>query len=351
MEINEKVVREISAIAVIVVFGILVFLAIKPLIFAVLWGLIFAYIFMPVYKKVQHYVKNHSLAASITLLLGVLIVLIPLWFIVPILIQQVFEIFKFSQSLDMRQFVDALFPTASSQFATQFSVTLNSLIGKLASSIMNSLVNLSLNVPLLLVDLFVIGFVFFFALRDGDKLKEFAKSISPLSKSKEKVVLKQFKDITYSTIYGRFIVGIVQGLLAGLGFLIFGVNNALFLTVLAMLLAILPVLGVFLLWIPIAIYMFAQGNVAIAIAFVLYNLILVSNIDNILLAYIISNRTTLSPVFALLSSVGGLFLFGVIGIILGPLIFAYFIILVDLYRNKNLLDLFSEEEAGESKKV
>lgn len=350
MEINEKIVREISAILVIILFGILVFFAVEPLIFAILWGLILGYIFMPVYHKIRSYVKNDSLAASLVLILAILIILIPLWFIVPLMIQQVFELFKFSQTLDVSGFVNSLFPTATSQFTVQFSVTLNTLIGKLASAIMNSLIETSLNIPLMLIDIGVIAFVFFFTLKDARKIKEFVRSISPLSKSKEKIVVKQFKDITYSTVYGRFIVGIVQGLLAGLGFLIFGVKNALILTVLAVFLAVLPVLGVFLLWIPIAIYMFMQGNIAIAIAFVLYNLILVSNIDNVLFAYIVSNRTTLSPVFALLSSIGGLFLFGVIGLILGPLIFAYFIILVDLYRNKNLLDLFSEDEVGESKK-
>jgi predicted PurR-regulated permease PerM len=97
--------------------------------------------------------------------------------------------------------------------------------------------------------------------------------------------------------------------------------------------------------------MFASGNIVIAIIFTLYNLIIVSNVDNLLLAYIVSKRTTLSPFIALISSIGGLYLFGVIGLILGPLIFAYFIILLDLYRNKNLLSLFSKEEpSGEPKK-
>lgn len=350
MEINDKVIKEISAIALILLFGILVFFAIKPLIFAILWGLIFAYAFMPVYKKLLSYFKNGMLSAGLTLLLALLIVLIPLWFIIPIAISQIFELYRFSQTLDMSGVISTVFPAASSQFVSQAGVTISTLIGKLTSAVMNSLVNISLNAPLLLVDLFVICFVFFFTLKDSDKIREFVKSISPLSKAKEKIVVQQFNDITYSMIFGHFVVGIAQALLAGLGFLIFGVQNALVLTMIAMFLAVLPILGVFLVWIPIAIYMFAQGNVAIAIAFVLYNLVIVSNIDNLLLMYIVSKRTTLSPVFALISSIGGLFLFGVLGLILGPLIFAYFIILVDLYRNKNLLSLFSEEETVEAKK-
>ncbi len=349
MEINDKLIKEISAIVVILLFGVLVFFAIQPLIYAIIWGLILGYVFMPVYHWILKYVKNDYLAASLTLLLSALIILIPMWFIIPVMIEQIFEIYKFSQAMDMQGFVNSLFPGASTQFIAQFGATLNTMIGKLASAIMNSLVDMSLNLPLMLVDVFTAGFVFFFTLKDAEKLKAFIRSISPLSKSKESILIKQFKDITYSTVYGRFIVGIAQGLLAGLGFMIFGIKNALLLTMLCVFLAVLPVLGVFLVWIPVAIYMFAAGNIALAIAFVLYNLILVSNIDNLLMAYIVSKKTTLSPVFALISSIGGLFLFGITGLILGPLIFAYFIILVDLYRNKNLLSLFADDKSGEKK--
>ncbi len=350
MEINDKVIKEISAIVVIILFGILVFFAIKPLLFAILWGLIFAYIFMPAYDKLKLYLKNDILSASITLILASIIIILPLWFLVPVAFQQIFELYRLSQTLDVGGVVRSILPTASPQIVAQFTAAINAFIGKLASGTLSSLVTTSINFPLFLVDLLVTAFVFFFALKDSEKIKEFTRSISPLSKSKEKIIVQQFKDITYSTIYGRFVVGLVQGLFAGLGFFVFGVKNALVLTMLAMILAVLPVVGVFLLWIPISIYMFISGNVALAIAFTLYNLVIVSNIDNVVLAYIVSKRTALSPLFAFISSIGGLFLFGLIGLILGPLIFAYFIILVDLYRNKNLLDIFSEDESTEAKK-
>jgi len=214
----------------------------------------------------------------------------------------------------------------------------------MTSSILNFLVGLTLDIPLIFIDLFVVAFVFFFTLKDVEKIKEFVKTISPLNRSQEKMLVEQFKDITYSTVYGRFVVGLVQGLLAGIGFLVFGVTNALVLTIVALFLAVLPILGVYLIWIPVAIYMFATSNIIVAILFTLYNLIIVSNVDNVLMAYIVSRRTSLSPLMALISSLGGLFLFGIIGLVIGPLIFAYFIILLDLYRNGNLLSLFSAEE-------
>lgn len=344
MELNDKMIREISAILVALVFGILVFLAIKPFIFAVIWGLILAYIFMPVFNWINFRLNGKTISALIIVFLVALVTIVPIWFVVPIIVQQVFELFTYSQTLDLTSMIQNIFPTSSPQFTAQLSTTITSLIGKGTSSVMNSLISTFLDIPMLIVNMVIIGLVFFFTMRDYDKLKEFIKGISPLSKAKEKIVVKHFKDITYSTIYGRFVVGLVQGLLASLGFVIFGVNNALVLSALAIFLCLIPVVGVFLIWIPLAVYMLIMGQTGIAIAFVLYNGIIVSNIDNLLMAYLLSKRTNLSPLFALISSIGGLFLFGVIGIILGPLIFAYFIIILDLYREKNLLSLFATDE-------
>jgi predicted PurR-regulated permease PerM len=351
MELDHKLLKEISAIVVIILFGVLVFLSIKPSSMAIAWGFILAYVFMPVYKQIHKYTKNDIFSASVTLVLALLIVALPLWFLLPTAFQQVFELYKLSQSLDVTGFLSSILPSASPQLLTQFTAAINTFLGNFASTILNSIVTTTLDLPLIFIDIVVVAFVFFFSLKDSDKIIAFVKSISPLSKSNEKIVIKQFKDITYSTIYGRFIVGLIQGLFAGLGFLIFGVGNTLVLTIGAIILGVLPVVGVFLIWIPLAIYMFVSGHIVAAIIFTLYNLIIVTNIDNLISIYIISKKTTLSPFIALISSIGGLFLFGVIGLILGPLIFAYFIILLDLYRNKNLLSLFSEEEpSGESKK-
>jgi len=347
MELNEKSIKEISAIALIIAFAVLVLLIIRPIFSAILWGLIIAYVSYPVFDFLNKYVGNRSLSAAITLLLVIIILIIPLWFIIPIMIQQIFEIFKLSQSIDLYGAIKSLFPTASEAFSLQLTTSLNSFASKLASSSMNSLINTFVNLPLILVSIVISGFIFFFALRDSDKLKEFIKGISPITKSREKILVKNFKEITYSIVYGNIIVGIVQGIVCGIGFWIFGIKNAIALSAIAIFLAILPVAGVFILWIPIAIYLFAQGNIPIAIAFVFYNILIVSNTDNILRAYIVSKSSNLSTLFALISSIGGLFAFGVIGLILGPLIFAYFIILLDLYREKNLLSLFYETEPKE----
>lgn len=343
MDIGESEIKKFSIILLIVLVGVLSFYLIKPVLFAVIGGLILAYILNPIYKRIVRVVRNRTLAAFIMLALVVLVIIIPIWFITPLVIQQVFEIFRASQTLDVQKFVNALFPTSSEAFTTQLTVTVGTVISKLSSSVLNSLVNLFLDLPTIVINLFLAGFVLFYALRDSESLAQFASGVSPLNKSKEKILVEQFKGITDSIVYGLFIVGLIQGILAGIGLLIFRVDNALVLTILAAFFSVIPILGPYVVWVPVTVFLFASGNTGVAIAYLAYNAIIVSSMDNILRSYIVSRKTNISPAIILVGMLGGVFVFGIMGLLLGPLILAYFLIILRSYKDKNLYSLFSEE--------
>lgn len=344
MELNERNIRRISVLILILVLAILVFLLIEPILLSIIGGLILAYTFFPVYRIVLRKVRAKNAAATIVSLLVILIILVPIYFFIPFMVNQVFEIFQSAKTLNIQTFIKAVFPSAPNSFIIQMTATFDSLVGKISSSVLNSLVSFLLDIPTILFNLLIVAFVFFYALRDSDRLGEFMSSLSPLNKLQEKKLVQQFKDITNSIVYGQIIVGIVQGLAAGLGFFVFGVPNALILTALAVILSIIPVLGPFFVWIPAAVYLFSLGNTLPATLFLLYNLILVSNVDNFLRLYLISKKADLSQVVVLIGMVGGLFIFGILGLILGPLILAYFITFLNAYRANTLSSLFSVEK-------
>ena len=201
--------------------------------------------------------------------------------------------------------------------------------------------NFFLDLPTFLLNLFVLAFVFFFSLRDGDRLKDFVLSLSPLTKSQEQTIVKQFRDITDSIVYGQILIGLAQGLLAGLGFFIFGVPNALSLTFLAVILSIIPMLGAGFVWVPVNVYLFLTGNNVLGVLFLLYNIFLTSTVDNFLRIYIVSKKSDIPAVFILIGMIGGLFLFGLLGLLLGPLIVAYFITFLKAYKDQELTSLFA----------
>ncbi len=342
MDLTEHDVRRFSLLFVILALGVLTFFIIKPVLFSIIAGLVLSYMFAPVYEKLHSKMKSRNGSALLTSSVIIIVIVIPIWFIAPILLRQIFDMFSSSQGLNVQSIIQSLFPTFAPQQAAQFALALDSFIGKIVSTALGFLNNLFLDIPVISLHLILMFFVFFFALRDSDKLSEFISGLSPFTKGKEKVIVKQFKDVTDAVIYGQIIVGIVQGGLAGLGLLIFGVENVLVLTVLAIFLSILPILGPFIIWIPVAIYLFISGNIGAGIGYLIYNIVVVSLVDNILRTYLISRKTSLSPAIIFVSMVGGLLVFGVLGFLLGPLIVSYFLMFLKSFKERTLQSLISD---------
>jgi len=304
MEFRQDV-KRFTPIVIILILGVLTFFMLKPILISISWGLILAYLFMPIYKKINTLIKSKNVSAFLVLLLSILIIIVPLWFIVPLLANQVFEVFKASQVLNVKGIITSLFPTASELFLIQLTTALNSFVSGLSSLVLNSLASFLINSLNILVNLLITAFVFFYALRDNEKLKSLAKDLSPISKAKEKIVAKQFKDITGSLIYGQIIIGLVQGVLAGIGFFVFGVPNPLVLTAIAILFSMIPVIGPWIVWVPIAVFLFIDGNTGVGLLFVLYNVLIVSSVDNLLRMHIVSRRVNLSPGIIFIGMMGG----------------------------------------------
>jgi predicted PurR-regulated permease PerM len=135
---------------------------------------------------------------------------------------------------------------------------------------------------------------------------------------------------------GQVLIGIIQGLALGLGLLIIGLPNVLSLTFLTMVIGIIPVLGAWLVWFPVAIYMFLAGDVTSAIILILYGGLFVSNIDNFLRPYLLSKSSRLPISIGLIGTIGGLYFLGIAGLILGPLILAYALIIIEFYKEGRL---------------
>lgn len=341
MDIREQDIKKISLIVLVALLVVLAFLVIKPFLIPVIGGFFLAYLFMPVYKKINKYIKNKNIVASIVVIIIILILFGFLWFTIPIMIKQSFELLLTTQKVDMQGVVTALFPTASQSFIDQLSIILNNIINKAFSSGIGYISVFLTNLPKIMLDLFIFGFIFFFVLRDSDKITNFVKGISPLNEAKEKVVVKHFEDMTGAVIYGWIVVGIIQGILAGAGFFLFGIKNALILTILAIFLSIIPFLGPAFVWVPVSIFLLLEGSTGMFIGFALYNLLVVSLVDNIMRSYIISKKTDVSPAIILVGMIGGLFVFGVVGLVIGPLILVYLLVLLESFRDKSIYSLFS----------
>ena len=230
----------------------------------------------------------------------------------------------------------------SPDIASSLAVNLDNIIGQFFTTFLNQFKNLLLNLPSLAFQFAVFLFTFFFAIRDSDKLGEYVRSLSPFSKTTEKKLTQEFRGITNAIVFGQVLIGLTQGLALGAGLFFLGIPNALILTFAAALLSIIPVLGSWIIWLPVTIFLFTTGKTFAGIFLLLYGALFVSSIDNLIRPYMLSKRSTLPLALSLIGTIGGFFFFGIIGLILGPLIIAYTLIIIEFYRQGKLKDIFSK---------
>lgn len=332
----------------IVALLVLSFLILRPIIVSLIMALILAFIFSPVYDWLRKYVKNKNFSVSLILVFLFAIIVLPIWFLTPLLMRQTLDIFNAVQGFDFSSAIQSIFPNffTSERVASEFSYAISSLSTDAIDAIINSLTQVIINFPVILLQLSVVFFTFFFVLREKESVVSYVKSVLPFGKKVEKKLFEYTSGITSSILYGQFIVGMLQGIIIGAGLFIFGINHALFLTLIAVFAGILPIIGTFIVWAPLVIILFVQGNMIPAWGILIFGLIS-ANIDNFIKPKIVEKRTKIPMVIVLVSMIGGLFYFGVLGLILGPLIISYLLMFLELYRGKTKSEIITKESKPE----
>ena len=333
--------RNLTSTGIIIVLLVLSFFLLKPILLSIIMGIIIGYIFYPFYKRVNKHIKSGYISALLMCLVLTAIIFLPMWFLTPILIEQSFNFYVASQQIDFVTPLKQIFPNvfASEQFSQEIGSTISSFITKISNTLMNSFSKLISNFPILLLQFFVVFFVFFVVLKEQEKFVDYLRSLLPFSKEVENKLFKSSREITTSIFYGQILLGAISGIIVGISFYIFNVPNAFILTILAAAAGILPILGTTIIWIPVAIYLFVIGSFYPAMGVVLIG-ILSSSLENFVKPIILSRWINLHPAIILIGMVGGTFIFGIFGIILGPLVLAYLLIVLEIYRDKKTPGVF-----------
>jgi predicted PurR-regulated permease PerM len=171
----------------------------------------------------------------------------------------------------------------------------------------------------------------YYLLIDGNKLVSFIVDLSPLPDDQDEKLIQKFKDIARAVLVGNGLGGLIQGTLGGIVFSLFGFQSSFLWGVIMALLAFLPILGVGAVFIPAAIYLFIKGRIAAALFFIIFYIVLSGCIEYIFKPKLVGKRVKMHTLLVLLSIMGGLKLFGILGIIYGPLVVTAFLTLTDIY--------------------
>lgn len=178
-------------------------------------------------------------------------------------------------------------------------------------------------------------YILFFFLRDRRKVQNALRALSPLSRVEMDQLLLRVDDTIHATVYGTLAVACVQGFLGGLMFWWLDLPTPLLWGVVMALLAVVPVLGAIVVWLPTAIYLASQGNWPHALTLALWGMLVVGTIDNLLRPILVGNRLKLHTVLAFMSVGGGLMVFGIAGLILGPVVLTITLVLLQIWRQRN----------------
>jgi predicted PurR-regulated permease PerM len=342
---DERYFRKITTIGIILALIVLSFFLLKPILLSIVAGFLLAFIFSPLHNLFLKIIKSKGISAAIICILLLTIILLPIWFFTPTIIDESIKIYRAAQQLDLVTPLKNIFPSlfASEEFSQEVGSMLHSFIVNITNSLMNYLSTIILEFPSIAAQFLVVFFSFYYALKDRESLINYIKGLLPFSKEVEKKLFDSTKKITSSVLYGQVLIGLVQGIILGIGFFLFGVSNPFILTVVSMFLCALPMVGPIFMGIPVAIFLLIGGNSISAFGILIFTAIS-SFSDNFTRPFFISRSAKLHNGLILIGTIGGFILFGVLGFVLGPLILAYLVIIIETYRNKNIPSVLIQDK-------
>ncbi|MCH8056222.1 MAG: AI-2E family transporter [Deltaproteobacteria bacterium] len=325
----------------------LAFLILSPFLKAITWAAILAIVVYPAYSRLLKLLRGRAtLAALIVTVLITLLIVFPAMRISVFLSQEAVELAK-----TVRAYVNGdefeswkgnpwvedfvrLWDTVSSELAF-FKIDLRKAIVEgvqLASGFLVSQVkDVAQNVFMFVVNFIIALFSFFFLMRDGKQFSDRIRRLLPMDQEHQEHLFENIVNSLFGVIHGCLITAMVQGLLAGLAYWFLDVPFAILLGVATAFTALFPIGGSALIWLPVSLYLFLQGTYVQGIILLAWGAGIVGTIDNVLKPLFIGSRLRLPTIFLFFSILGGLSLFGVLGLILGPVLFALLAALLDLY--------------------
>jgi len=333
---------KIFLLILVVVISAVFFKMIRPFILALLIAGIFSSLAQPAYQRIKRSFGDRPVPASlVTLLLIVLVIIIPLGFLLTVVTA---EAIKVGESitpwiqnklnnpdqvavwLQNQPFYDRIAP-----YQDDILTRLGQMVGFFSRFLINSLSTVTAGTVHFLFLLMIMLYSMFFFLMKGDKLLNLILYYLPLEDDEERRLLDKFSSVTRATLKGTAVIGIMQGGLAGLAFAVVGIPSSIFWGTIMVVLSIIPGIGTALVWVPAVVILIAGGSLGKGIGLALFCGLVVGSIDNFVRPALVGKDTEMPDLMILLSTLGGMAMFGALGLILGPIFGALFITVWEMY--------------------
>ncbi|MBU0661234.1 AI-2E family transporter [Patescibacteria group bacterium] len=339
--------RSIFFFSLLILLGVLSLVIMQPFAYPIFWAAVIAIMFHPVYKWIDKHIKLPGISSSITVIIVVLVIFLPLVLLSALLIRQSTDIYQQVTAGDLTLTIEHVMTQLSeSKLAPLFTFFQNDWANyategakQISLFIFNNLKVITQNSFMFLFLSAAMLYTLYFFLKDGEKVLQKIMYYSPLGNEYEHMLYERFTSTSRATLKSTLILGGIQGTLGGLLFLVTGVEGAFIWGVIMTVLSVIPALGSVIVWLPAGIIMLALGNTAEGLIILLFGSIVISNIDNVLRPIMVGKDTQLHPLLVLFSTLGGIFFFGVSGFIIGPIVVSLFLAILSIYDHHYAKDL------------
>ncbi|MDO5693198.1 MAG: AI-2E family transporter [Pseudomonadota bacterium] len=309
-----------------------------PFFSAVFWAVALALLFNPLFRRLRVRLGGRAnLAALLTLFIALVIVILPMIMVVGSLVDDITQLVQRLRSGDINlrsyfnQIVAALPAWATEWLERLGFINLESIVDRISSGLLQGTqmvatraLEIGQNTFQFLVQFVVMLYLLFFLLRDGAWLSRLVRESVPLARSHTHYLLNKFTTVIRATVKGNVVVAIVQGALGGVALWALGIKGAVFWGVVMAFLSLLPAVGAALVWAPVAIYLLATGAIWKGAALIVWGVVVIGLSDNVLRPILVGKDTKMPDYLVLVSTIGGMSLFGINGFVIGPTIAAMF---------------------------
>lgn len=331
----------------------------KPFLAIIVLGAVLSGLFYPVYHFIQSHPKiRSSLASFLTCLLIFFILFVPIVFFVSSLAQQAFGLYQMARGAEVSEQINMLLKESTildraNAYLSNFGIELTGDELKTAATEMIRFVAfymyeqskaIASNTLAFVVNFFFMLMVIYFLLIDGKRLVAYIVDLSPLPLEQENKLIVKFRQMAGAILLGNGLGGLIQGVLGGLLFWFFGFPSAFLWGVIMGLLAFLPIIGISVVLVPTSIYLILKGKIAIGLIFFIFYGVVSSVTEYLFKPKLVGKQVQMHPLLVFFSIIGGLKLFGILGIIYGPLVVTAFLTLAEIYRS-NYQQLVEEKRS------
>ncbi len=328
---------------IIVVLGYLTYKIISPFLSPIMWAIVISILFYPVFAFILKYIKNKSIASLITLIIILIILFGPVSYIVYLITQETMSLVGRIESGSFDSLTTFLKNPAANKLISKVLSSFHITEQEFYKALIENLTKIGrdsvgfIKTGLGNIVSGTINFIFmilttFFFLSDGPEFIEKIGNFTPFSRRERERLFQQTKDIIISTMYGGVTVAVAQGIIGGILFAVLGVPSAVLWGLAMFIASFVPMVGTFIVWGPAAAYLFFQGFYLKGTILVLLSIFAISSIDNVIRPLIMKGRTKMPVIAIFFGILGGVKVFGLIGLILGPLVFALFVSVFEILR-------------------